>query len=189
MGIFVYLLTNFIISVIISFIHGWKLTLVVLCCAPVEIFAQALVAKVIIKFHYIYIPLSSTCMAACLYICAHVQISFILPVNVTSPWIISTFAHWFNFFIIQYKKKIKYVSAYKLMPSLWKYQCQCWNYYTFTFFLFYYKLWIRYDKNISFLLHCVVIYEGHYHHTHLKRLTFNGSCINSIWYVNTCSIC
>ncbi|PNF32773.1 hypothetical protein B7P43_G04483 [Cryptotermes secundus] len=46
MGIFVYLLTNFIISVIISFIHGWKLTLVVLCCAPVEIFAQAIVAKV-----------------------------------------------------------------------------------------------------------------------------------------------
>jgi ATP-binding cassette subfamily B (MDR/TAP) protein 1 len=59
MGIFVYLLTTFIISVIMSFIHGWKLTLVILCCAPVMIFAQAIVAKVIMKFRNLYILLSS----------------------------------------------------------------------------------------------------------------------------------
>jgi len=50
MGMFVYLLTTFVISVIMSFLHGWKLTLVVLCCAPVMICAQAIVAKVIMKF-------------------------------------------------------------------------------------------------------------------------------------------
>lgn len=63
------------------------------------------------------------------------------------------------------------------------------NYYTFTFLLFYYKLWNGQNKHISFRLHCLVTHQGHYHHTHLKRLTFNDSCTNSIWYVNTCSIC
>ncbi|PSN32510.1 hypothetical protein C0J52_16611 [Blattella germanica] len=46
MGICIYLLTTFIISVIMSFLYGWKLTLVVLCCAPIMVFAQAMVAKV-----------------------------------------------------------------------------------------------------------------------------------------------
>ncbi|KAJ4452139.1 hypothetical protein ANN_03657, partial [Periplaneta americana] len=46
MGIFLYLLTTFIISAIISFLHGWKLTLVILCCAPIMIVAQAIVSKV-----------------------------------------------------------------------------------------------------------------------------------------------
>ncbi|XP_063224733.1 multidrug resistance protein homolog 49-like [Bacillus rossius redtenbacheri] len=45
-GIFMYLLSTFVSSVIMSFIHGWKLTLVVLSCAPVIIAATALVAKV-----------------------------------------------------------------------------------------------------------------------------------------------
>jgi ATP-binding cassette subfamily B (MDR/TAP) protein 1 len=54
MGMFVYLLTTFIISVIMSFLHGWKLTLVILCCAPVMVFAQAIVAKVIMNFYNKY---------------------------------------------------------------------------------------------------------------------------------------
>lgn len=55
------------------------------------------------------------------------------------------------FFIMQYKKKIEYTTAYKLMPSLCKWQYQWWIYYTFTFFLFYYKLWIGHEKNIRII--------------------------------------
>lgn len=46
LAIFVYLTTSFISSVIISFVYGWKLTLVVLSCAPIIIIATAIVAKV-----------------------------------------------------------------------------------------------------------------------------------------------
>ncbi|KAJ9591025.1 hypothetical protein L9F63_027767, partial [Diploptera punctata] len=46
LSIFLYLLTTFIASVIMSFLKGWKLTLVVLSCAPVIIISQAIVAKV-----------------------------------------------------------------------------------------------------------------------------------------------
>ncbi|KAG7198448.1 hypothetical protein KM043_005833 [Ampulex compressa] len=45
-GIFIYLMTSFFSSIIISFIYGWKLTLVVLSCAPVIVIATAVVAKV-----------------------------------------------------------------------------------------------------------------------------------------------
>lgn len=46
LGIFTYLTTSFISSIIISFVYGWKLTLVVLSCAPIIIIATAVVAKV-----------------------------------------------------------------------------------------------------------------------------------------------
>lgn len=46
LGIFTYLLSSFVSSVIIAFIYGWKLTLVVLSCAPIIIIATAVVAKV-----------------------------------------------------------------------------------------------------------------------------------------------
>lgn len=46
LGIFTYLLVSFISSIVISFIYGWKLTLVVLSCAPVIVIATAVVAKV-----------------------------------------------------------------------------------------------------------------------------------------------
>lgn len=47
-GIFIYLLSSFFYSIIISLIYGWKLTLVVLSCAPIMIVATAIVAKVIV---------------------------------------------------------------------------------------------------------------------------------------------
>lgn len=46
LGIFTYLTTSFISSIIIAFIYGWKLTLIVLSCSPIIIFATAIVAKV-----------------------------------------------------------------------------------------------------------------------------------------------
>ncbi|KAL2727033.1 multidrug resistance protein 49 isoform X1 [Vespula squamosa] len=46
LGIFTYLMVSFISSIIISFIYGWKLTLVVLSCAPIIVIATAVVAKV-----------------------------------------------------------------------------------------------------------------------------------------------
>ncbi|XP_049836069.1 multidrug resistance protein homolog 49-like [Schistocerca gregaria] len=46
LGMFIYLLVSFISSVIMSFFHGWKLTLVVLSSAPIIIFSTAVVAKV-----------------------------------------------------------------------------------------------------------------------------------------------
>lgn len=45
-GIFVYLIMSFVLSVIIAFCYGWKLTLVVLSGAPVIVMATAVVAKV-----------------------------------------------------------------------------------------------------------------------------------------------
>ncbi|XP_011646882.1 multidrug resistance protein homolog 49 isoform X1 [Pogonomyrmex barbatus] len=46
LAIFTYLMTSFFASIIISFVYGWKLTLVVLSCAPIIIIATAIVAKV-----------------------------------------------------------------------------------------------------------------------------------------------
>lgn len=46
LSIFIYLLMSFIISVVFSFFYGWKLTLVILSCAPVIIASTAVVAKV-----------------------------------------------------------------------------------------------------------------------------------------------
>ncbi|XP_012280493.1 multidrug resistance protein homolog 49 isoform X1 [Orussus abietinus] len=46
LGIFTYLLVSFVSSIIISFVYGWKLTLVVLSCAPIIVIATAIVAKV-----------------------------------------------------------------------------------------------------------------------------------------------
>ena len=46
LGIFTYLLVSFISSVIVSFIYGWKLTLVMLSCTPIIVIATAMVAKV-----------------------------------------------------------------------------------------------------------------------------------------------
>ncbi|XP_034938105.1 multidrug resistance protein homolog 49-like isoform X2 [Chelonus insularis] len=46
LGIFTYLMVSFISSIIVSFIYGWKLTLVVLSCAPIIVIATAIVAKV-----------------------------------------------------------------------------------------------------------------------------------------------
>ncbi|KAL0111878.1 hypothetical protein PUN28_013228 [Cardiocondyla obscurior] len=43
--IITYLISSFVYSVIISFVYGWKLTLVMLSCAPVIIIATAFVAK------------------------------------------------------------------------------------------------------------------------------------------------
>lgn len=45
-GIFVYLIVSFSVSVVVAFCYGWKLTLVVLSGAPVIVIATALVAKV-----------------------------------------------------------------------------------------------------------------------------------------------
>lgn len=45
LSIFIYLLMSFIISVIFSFFYGWKLTLVILSCAPLIIISTAVVAK------------------------------------------------------------------------------------------------------------------------------------------------
>lgn len=46
LAIFAYLLMSFIISLIVSLIYGWKLTLVVLSCAPINVIATAFVARV-----------------------------------------------------------------------------------------------------------------------------------------------
>ncbi|XP_068971412.1 multidrug resistance protein homolog 49 isoform X1 [Bombus flavifrons] len=46
LGVFTYLMVSFISSIIISFVYGWKLTLVVLSCAPIIVIATAVVAKV-----------------------------------------------------------------------------------------------------------------------------------------------
>lgn len=45
LSIFIYLMMSFIISVIFSFFYGWKLTLVILSCAPLIIISTAVVAK------------------------------------------------------------------------------------------------------------------------------------------------
>ena len=45
LAIFIYLLMSFVISVIFSFFYGWKLTLVILSCAPLIILSTAVVAK------------------------------------------------------------------------------------------------------------------------------------------------
>lgn len=45
LGMFTYLIVSFVASVVMSFLHGWKLTLVVLSCAPIIIAATAIVAK------------------------------------------------------------------------------------------------------------------------------------------------
>jgi ABC-type multidrug transport system fused ATPase/permease subunit len=41
LSIFIYLLMSFIISVVFSFFYGWKLTLVILSCAPFIIISTA----------------------------------------------------------------------------------------------------------------------------------------------------
>jgi ATP-binding cassette, subfamily B (MDR/TAP), member 1 len=41
----IYLVMSFVVSVVFSFVYGWKLTLVVLSCAPVIVIATAFVAK------------------------------------------------------------------------------------------------------------------------------------------------
>ncbi|KAH0550179.1 multidrug resistance protein homolog 49-like isoform X1 [Cotesia glomerata] len=46
LGVFTYLTVSFVSSIIVSFYYGWKLTLVVLSCAPVIVIATAIVAKV-----------------------------------------------------------------------------------------------------------------------------------------------
>ncbi|XP_011684594.1 PREDICTED: multidrug resistance protein homolog 49 isoform X2 [Wasmannia auropunctata] len=46
LSIITYLITSFVASVVISFVYGWKLTLVMLSCTPVIIIATAVVAKV-----------------------------------------------------------------------------------------------------------------------------------------------
>ncbi|XP_011868087.1 PREDICTED: multidrug resistance protein homolog 49 isoform X2 [Vollenhovia emeryi] len=46
LSIITYLVTSFFASVIISFVYGWKLTLVMLSCAPIIIITTAIVAKV-----------------------------------------------------------------------------------------------------------------------------------------------
>lgn len=57
LSIFTYLVMSFTISVIFSFFYGWKLTLVILSCAPIIILATAIVAKVcdksVLNSHYI----------------------------------------------------------------------------------------------------------------------------------------
>lgn len=47
LSIFIYLLMSFVISVVFSFFYGWKLTLVMMTCAPVIILCTAVVAKVV----------------------------------------------------------------------------------------------------------------------------------------------
>jgi ATP-binding cassette subfamily B (MDR/TAP) protein 1 len=46
MSIFLYFISTFVAAVIMSFLNGWKLTLVVLSCAPIIIVAQSIVSKV-----------------------------------------------------------------------------------------------------------------------------------------------
>ncbi|KAK1131154.1 hypothetical protein K0M31_017447 [Melipona bicolor] len=46
LGVFTYLMVSFVSSIVISFVYGWKLTLVVLSCAPIIVIATAVVAKV-----------------------------------------------------------------------------------------------------------------------------------------------
>ncbi|XP_049836463.1 multidrug resistance protein homolog 49-like [Schistocerca gregaria] len=46
LGIFIYQMVSFTAAVVISFLHGWKLTLVVFTCAPIIIISTALVSKV-----------------------------------------------------------------------------------------------------------------------------------------------
>ncbi|XP_012529625.2 multidrug resistance protein homolog 49 isoform X2 [Monomorium pharaonis] len=46
LSIITYLISSFFASVIISFVYGWKLTLVMLSCAPIIVIATAVVAKV-----------------------------------------------------------------------------------------------------------------------------------------------
>lgn len=46
LGIFTYLVASFMSSIVISFVYGWKLTLVVLSCAPIIVIATAVVAKI-----------------------------------------------------------------------------------------------------------------------------------------------
>ncbi|XP_014474963.1 PREDICTED: multidrug resistance protein homolog 49 isoform X2 [Dinoponera quadriceps] len=46
LGIFINLVSSFTASIVISFVYGWKLTLVVLSCAPTIVIATAVVAKV-----------------------------------------------------------------------------------------------------------------------------------------------
>ncbi|XP_066999667.2 multidrug resistance protein homolog 49 [Anabrus simplex] len=45
-GIFTYQMVAFFASIVVAFLHGWKLTLVVFSCAPIIIIATAIVAKV-----------------------------------------------------------------------------------------------------------------------------------------------
>lgn len=45
-GIFINLIMGFVMSVTMAFFYGWKLTLVMLTCAPVLIFSNALISKV-----------------------------------------------------------------------------------------------------------------------------------------------
>lgn len=45
-GIFINLVMGFLISVTMAFFYGWKLTLVMLTCAPVLTVSQAMVCKV-----------------------------------------------------------------------------------------------------------------------------------------------
>lgn len=46
LAVFIYLVMSFIFSVIFAFFYGWKLTLVILSCAPIIILATAFVAKI-----------------------------------------------------------------------------------------------------------------------------------------------
>lgn len=46
MSISLYFITTFVAAIIMSFLNGWKLTLVVLSCAPIIIVAQSIAAKV-----------------------------------------------------------------------------------------------------------------------------------------------
>lgn len=45
-GIFTYLVSSFVSSVVVSFIYGWELTLVMISTAPLIILATAIIAKV-----------------------------------------------------------------------------------------------------------------------------------------------
>lgn len=45
LSIFIYLLMSFVIAVVFSFIYGWKLTLVILSCAPVIVISTAVAAE------------------------------------------------------------------------------------------------------------------------------------------------
>lgn len=45
-GLFLFLLVSFVASVILAFLNGWKLTLVMLSCAPVIIICNGIVSKV-----------------------------------------------------------------------------------------------------------------------------------------------
>lgn len=45
-GIFTYLVSSFVSSVVVSFIYGWELTLVMISTTPLIILATAIIAKV-----------------------------------------------------------------------------------------------------------------------------------------------